>query len=499
MKRFIVLFPLLALAAASFSPADAATHRTHPYVIRDVFAGRDRMHPTPPEQKDTAIEPSIAVNPENPNNAVAVYQEGRVDAGGDQDNGYAATFDGGRTWTYGDLPGLTQDVGGPWDRASDAVVAFGPNNVVYANSLVFNDTTNQGAASGLVVNVSTDGGKTWGAPIDIDNQQANPLDDKNWISVDNSDATGHHLGRAYVVWDRVVGVFVSYSDDQGQTWTPPYQVFSGQGIGAIPLVAKNGDLAVVFNSFTQPGWSLVRPEWASVPVEREAPLETNPGETDVVVAVAPGAGSLPFPSPPAFEPPIVINSNQGNAIRQQRAGGLPTADVNQKSGRIYVGWEDGRFRSDDANDAVVTWSDDEGQTWHRLKRVNGGSKKNWVDHYNTMLAVGPDGSLRVAYLQRKEAANTSKFSHFVDVYYQQSLNGGRTFSAPLRIDRRRLDVRFSAFSRAGAFFGDYNQLAAAGSRTYVVTCRSYRLHRGEPATFPPTVHHQRTWVTVVHT
>ena len=89
-------------------------------------------------------------------------------------------------------------------------------------------------------------------------------------------------------------------------------------------------------------------------------------------------------------------------------------------------------------------------------------------------------------------------SPFVHAFYQQSSDGGRTFTAPLRIDRgRRADVRFAAFSRGGAFFGDYETLAVAGSRTYVVTCRSYRLHRGERATFPPSVHHQRTWVSVV--
>src|SRR5207249_2123331 len=92
----------------------------------------------------------------------------------------------------------------------------------------------------------------------------------------------------------------------------------------------------------------------------------------------------------------------------------------------------------------------------------------------------------------------SNASPFVDVVYQQSLDGGRTFSPPLRLDRgRRADVRFAAFSRGGAFFGDYGQIAAAGPRSYVTTCRAYRLHRGERATFPPSVHHQRTWVTVV--
>src|SRR5207249_2732148 len=150
-----------------------------------------------------------------------------------------------------------------------------------------------------------------------------------------------------------------------------------QGIGAIPLVLPNGDLAVVFETETQPGDE--GPGIAAgIPVEREAaPRESNPGGTDEVIAVAPSAGSAPTGTPLAFEPPVTINTYEGNAIRQQRAGGLPTADVDQKTGRIYVGWEDGRFRKDKANDAVVTWSDDEGQTWHKLVRVNPGLRNDW--------------------------------------------------------------------------------------------------------------------------
>src|SRR5947208_3623496 len=134
-----------------------------PRVVSDRLAGRDRMKPHGAEQRDTTVEPSIAVNPADPRNAVTVYQEGRINAAGDEDNGFAATFDGGRTWTFGNLPRLTTAVGGPWDRASDPVVAFGPDGTAYANSLVF-DVGNEASPSGVAVNVSTDGGKTWGQP-----------------------------------------------------------------------------------------------------------------------------------------------------------------------------------------------------------------------------------------------------------------------------------------------------------------------------------------------
>src|SRR5206468_1796529 len=147
-----------------------------PKLVRDVRTGADMLGsltPAVPDpiqdyvQPDTEIEPSIAVNPANPKNVVTVYQEGRIADGGDATNGFATSVDGGKTWRTGELPGLTSypGQGGMFERASDAVVAFGPNNIVYANSLVFDFNKDFGLRSGIVVNVSKDGGLHWGAPV----------------------------------------------------------------------------------------------------------------------------------------------------------------------------------------------------------------------------------------------------------------------------------------------------------------------------------------------
>lgn len=486
------MLAVAALAGAAVGGVTAgAKPLEKPFVFTDRLAGSDDMKAHPPEQPDTTIEPSIAVNPANPDNAVAVYQEGRVDGGGAEDNGWATTFDGGKHWIHGDLPKLTRDVGGQFDRASDAVVAFGPNNVVYANSLVFDDTTNNALRSGLTVNVSTDGGRTWGDPILLQDDDGAGLNDKNWIVVDNGQGPGHHHGRVYVVWDRVVPVLATYSDDRGKTWLPaPSLIYSGQGIGAMPMVMPNGDLAVAFLT-----------DVALAPTLHPNPgddlAEPIPGVSKMVISVARGAGGLPTGTPLVFTPPTSVGVFEGNSIRQQRAGGLPTADVDPRTGRIYVSWEDGRFRTDSANDVVLTWSDDEGTTWTPVRVVNPGTPGDWIDRYNPAVGIGPDGSVRIAYRARREAAAVKDFSPYVDTFYQRSLDGGRTFSAPLRVNRVRTNVDFAAFSRNGAFLGDYHQVAVAGARTYVVRCEAYAPSPDAPATFPPTVHHQTTWVAVV--
>ena len=382
---------------ASFT---AAKRHKGPRVLRDVQAGINDLPVESPEQPDTTIEPSIAVNPENPKNAVTCYQEGRVDAGGDQVNGCATTFNGGKTWSTAHLPGLTPDFeGGTFDRASDAVVAFGPGNVVYANSLVFDDTSGNGLRSSIVVNVSHDGGKTWGPMITVEGDQGGGLNDKNWIVVDNSDAPGHHLGRVYVVWDRVAPVLVSYSDDEGETWSPPSVIYSGQGIGTLPLVLPNGDLGIVFTTIAGPP-----------PVRPEGESQADAGK--LVYTFSAGAGTVPFPGALGFSPIVTIEDDLSNGVRAQRASdGLPTADVDPTSGRIYVAWDDGRFRADtpkasQENDIVYSYSDD-GVQWTPAARVNRPAKqtklsKNAVDHFNPMLGVGKNGTLHIAYLQRKE-------------------------------------------------------------------------------------------------
>jgi hypothetical protein len=483
MRRRVLAAGVLALSTAApvlLTPARAAKPGLQ--VLRDGEAGRMTRLPKNDEfQADTAIEPSIAVNPANPRNAVIGFQAGRGD--GAASNGYGYTFDAGRHWTYGLMPKLTGLTGGPFTSASDPVIAFGPKNAVYFSSLAFNATT-----SAIVNHTSHDGGKHWDEPTYVLDNPGQVFNDKNWVVVDNGTGAGHHTGRVYVVWDVGQPVLASYSDDEGRTWLrAPSVIHPGQGIGTIPLVMPNGDLAVVYSTGA----------WVP-PVGDKTPPDNQlvAGGGQMVISVAHGAGTVPTGSPLVFTPPVTVGDDRGNSVQDLRAGGLPSASVDARTGRIAVTWEDGRYRKDKANDVVVTTSTD-GVRWSTPVRVNRGAADDDVDHFTPAIATGPDGVLRLAYRQRAGADN-GESSPYVDTFLQQSADGGRTWTAPLRVNRVRTDLRFAAFSRASAFLGDYMQVAAAGEFTYVVRCESMRLSGRDVGSLPPEdTHHQRAWVAVV--
>jgi hypothetical protein len=512
------------LAAVGFAGTPTAKRRGHPVpvLVRDVKTGRDKLGTVPIPagfdpiqdytQPDTEIEPSIAVNPANPKNVVTAYQEGRIADGGDATNGFATSFNGGKTWITGELPKLTTypGQGGVMERASDAVVAFGPHNIVYANSLVFDFTKNQGLRSGIAVNVSKDGGRTWGPPVLLQDDLLGGLNDKNWIVVDMGKGAGHHFGRVYVVWDRVAPVLYDYCDhncDQLANWLPDFQtipglIFPGQGIGAYPVVTKSGGLDVVLDT-----------SLTGVPVPSGSDeLELSPGNDELVSLLAPNAGSTSYPAPITFLPPVDISANETAGVPAQRAGTLPAAAEDPKSGTIYATWEDSRFRSDGTNDAVISRSTDGGVTWTAPKRVNPGSTKDHVDHYNVTVAVGANGSVHVAYRQRDESGKGPLYTPWIDTYYQESTDGGKTFTKPLRADRVRSNAYYDAFSRDGSFEGDYNQITSAGGFTYITRAQGEATHAGEPPALIPNPDgsdtlvltqagkphlHQSVWVALV--
>src|SRR5262249_33304181 len=107
--------------------------------------GCDGVAPAGTVYVNAEVEPSIAVNPANPNNIVAAWQQDRWSGGGSRGPVTAYSMDGGGTWTKSFAP-MSRCTGGAgataFERASDPWVSFAPDGTAYQVSLSFNDVAN---------------------------------------------------------------------------------------------------------------------------------------------------------------------------------------------------------------------------------------------------------------------------------------------------------------------------------------------------------------------
>ena len=184
---------------------------------------------------------------------VSVFQVGRFFNGGASNIGFATSLDGGTTWTRGFLPATTvfATPAGIWDRASDPSIAFDPKHGNWVTSYL--GLSPNGASIGVVdVAASTSkDGIHWSKPVFIDN--SGRFNDKNWTVCDTT-PTSPFYGNCYTEFDIVnFGDLevMSTSTDGGKTWGPTLSVNNGvHGIGGQPLVQPNGNVIVPFVGFS---------------------------------------------------------------------------------------------------------------------------------------------------------------------------------------------------------------------------------------------------------
>jgi hypothetical protein len=167
-------FPLVTLFLSVASLTSAQVKLTR--VSTDPFTNLSSQHAT-------EVEPDVFGSGST---LVAAFQKGRFSGqgghGGASDIGWATSTDNGSTWSHGSLPGITTIEGsGPYDRASDPVVAFdAAHNVWMIASLPISLNAPTPA---VIVSRSPDGGLTWGDPVSVGPTAGNTSSDKNWITV----------------------------------------------------------------------------------------------------------------------------------------------------------------------------------------------------------------------------------------------------------------------------------------------------------------------------
>ncbi|GAA3638002.1 sialidase family protein [Microlunatus ginsengisoli] len=454
----------LVAASLSGSPADALVPGP-PSVLHVGQIARQDVPALPGSEPDTLVEPDVGVSPVNGNIAVAVAHDGRYPDGGAVGIETSWTHDGGATWHHRPLPGVTAATGGAriWERASDPVVAFGPNGVVYVSTLVFNT----GCDSGVLVSKSVDGGKTFAKPTVAHRSASCDIsDDKNWLVVDNG-PTSPHRGRLYQFWTPfLTDMFgnadgspqaLVYSDDAGATWSAPVNVSPPHANtqNSQPMLKPNGTIVDSYIDYG-PNGSAEGPEAAEARATHRktgpTPRTTTPKATaastyPALVTVRSSDGG------DTWSPGGTITRDLGDGPPDIRCC-LPSAVADPVTGRLFASWN-----SVDPTKIKLSSSDD-GKRWSAPVVVNRADK--------SLLGVSSDvsaynGTVSVAYGLTNAATSTGRFGR---QFVATSRDGGRHFLQPTPIGPQT-NYAYAAVA-GGIFPGDYIGTAITKGRLYAV-------------------------------
>jgi hypothetical protein len=452
----------LLTAAAAAGPAQAAGPATA--VLHVGLVTEQDVASQPGSEPDTVVEPDVAVSPLDRDIAVAAAHDSRFPDGGAVGISYSWTHDGGASWQHAPLPGLTINTGGSYDRASDPVVAFGPDGTAYISTLLFNVNDCGGA---VAVSRSADGGRTFGAPVLVhttDPTDCTVFDDKNWLVVDTGRHSTHR-GRLYQFWTQFLATpagqdvgspqVLRWSDDGGRTWS-----------GTVAVSATN--------VFTQNSQAMIKPDGTLV--DSYANFGAAPGEDGAEHPRAGAAASQRRPGAAAAPVGFLVVS------RVSRDGGrtwsreytvtndagegpagvrccLPSGAADPVTGRMYLAWD-----SATPQEVRLSTSQD-GRHWSRPVRVNRDNRAV-LDRVNVDVAAY-GGRVSVSFGTRD---TTVQDGRFVQQQVAVSRDAGEHFAAETSVGPAS-DLMFAAVA-GGKFPGDYMGSAATGGRLYMVWCVS---------------------------
>jgi hypothetical protein len=372
-------------------------------------------------------EPSIAINPKNPEQLVVAWQ---INASA------AYSTDAGRTWTIaeGTTPKdyrVSGDVSVAFDAAGRALLCY-----IAFDKLGTSQYWARGATrNGIFVRRSPDGGKTWepGAiPVIAHNSTPGiPFEDKPYIIADTA---GPHAGNLYIGWTQFTltasDLLFSRSTDGGATWSQPIKLNSQSGLPRDDNGALEG-----FHAIAAPDGTLYT-VWDS-------------GEGIMMAISHDGGKSFSHDRRILATGPLYFG-----ITGVSRSNGFPQIGIDprggKKGGTIFVSWSD--YVNGDV-DIFVASSADHGHSWSAPVRVNNDPIHNGNDQFFQWMAVDPaSGAVNLVFYDRRGNNDDTT------VVLARSTDGGQTFTNYVWDGE--------TFSAVGDFLGDYLAITAFGNRVF---------------------------------
>jgi hypothetical protein len=377
--------------------------------------------------------------------------------------------DGGQTWTNRGL--LDQQA--TWNPAfvsdGDPVVAWGPRpdgnggftyangaRVYYASLMSYapGSSPYKGGFGGnefQIVTYSDDNGATWSPPVVINKSNPITFNDKNALGVD-ANPTSPFFGRVYVSWTAFRGagngnepIMVAYSSDGGTTWSSSTQLSPAGNNGT-----GNGRQGSAIAT-TPDGTVMVAFEQA----------------TDQVVAVS-RTGGVRWTRPMTIGPVTDIpNPIPGASFRTDSFASLAADPSDSKAGTAYAAWV---TATSSGADLVVYKTINRGSTWTLIATPYSGSTTTGYPFFQG-LGVAPSGRVDLGWqvLTADDPSTFGSSNASIDAWYASAPTGGTLWSSPVKVSSQASDPAASAQNNlALQFWGDYNTLTSADSGAWFI-------------------------------